>query len=180
MVALQLLQMCIGLLNDTGLEELLVGIEDSKQRQTCIGQLVEMEDKVFDAEKQLQMCTGLLNDTGLEELLVGIEDSKQRQTCIGQLVEMEDKVFDAEKQLQMCTGLQHRWYYFRAMKGRGDVRERERERNTEHTRSESLQPSLEDETRPPRGWVSFHREVSERRPGQTCAKATFKQEVQSG
>ena len=63
------LQMCIGLLIDTGLEELLVGVVYSKQRQTYISQLIEMEGKVFDADKQLPMCTGRLNDTGLEELL---------------------------------------------------------------------------------------------------------------
>ena len=51
--------MCIDLLNDTGLEELLVGIVYSKQRQTCIGQLVEVEGNVSDTEKQLQMCIGL-------------------------------------------------------------------------------------------------------------------------
>ena len=95
------LWMCIGLLNDTGLEELLIGILYSKQRQTCIGQLVETEDTAFDTEKQLRMCIGLLNNTGLEELLVGILYSKQRQTCIGQLVEIKDTVFDTEKQLQL-------------------------------------------------------------------------------
>ena len=43
--------MRIGLLNDAGLEELLVGIVYSKQRQTCIGQLIEVEDKVSDTKK---------------------------------------------------------------------------------------------------------------------------------
>jgi hypothetical protein len=54
------------------------------------------------------------------------------------------------------------------MNKRGDVKERKRERNTEHTRTaqehtrnESLQPSLKDATSPPRGWVTFHRKVSD-------------------
>ena len=79
-----------------------------------------------------------------------------------------DIVDSKRLQLQMCIGLQHKWCYSRAMNTRGYVTERKRERNTEHTRTaqehtrnESLQPSLKDATSPPRGWVMFHRKVSD-------------------
>jgi hypothetical protein len=59
---------------------------------------------------------------------------------------------------QMCIGLQHKWCYSRAMNKRGDVKERKRERNTEHTRTaqehtcnESLQPSAERCDQPTKG-----------------------------